>query len=261
METEERNPVCGLIRILCNDYNPYFPRLITGRRVTGNWRESGSYLAIGGDPKRLTDGEPLSLIALRQETSVSSPESRLGRSRWHNPGNASGGFFHYGCPSVYIMDGFEEIYGQHFGAVFRYALHCVGRRELAEDLTSEAFLALYQHWNEIDRGQLPGWLITVVKNRAIDHWRRASREELYADPPAEAATDFDSRLGNFLLDEKSLKPLHRVCLILRYVHGMTREEIARKLGMTDNQVKGTLQYALELLRLQSAKPPRKSGHE
>lgn len=159
------------------------------------------------------------------------------------------------------MDGFEEIYDRHFGAVFRFALHCVGKRELAEDLTSDAFLALYQRWSTIDPAQLPGWLITVVKHRAVDHWRRSSREELYADPPAEAATDFDSQLGSFLLENKALKPVHRVCLILRYVHGMSREEIAAKLGMSDNQVKGTLQYALELLRQQMTKRPQKAGNE
>jgi RNA polymerase sigma-70 factor, ECF subfamily len=158
------------------------------------------------------------------------------------------------------MDGFAEIYDRHFGAVFRFALHCVGRRELAEDLTSEAFLALYQHWGEIDPGKLPGWLITVVKNRAVDHWRRASREELYAEPPAEVATEFDLQLGSFLLENKALKPVHRACLILRYVHGMSREEIATKLGMTDNQVKGALQYALELLRQELSNPPRKAAN-
>jgi len=170
------------------------------------------------------------------------------------------GFFRIERPSVYKMDGFEEIYDRHFGAVFRFALHCVGRRELAEDLTSDAFLALYQNWKKIDPDQLPGWLITVVKHRAVDHWRRSSREELYADPPPEAATEFDSQLGSFLLENKALKPMHRVCLILRYVHGMSREEIAIKLGMTDNQVKGTLQYALELLRQQTAANPRKGGN-
>jgi RNA polymerase sigma-70 factor (ECF subfamily) len=159
------------------------------------------------------------------------------------------------------MDGFEEVYRRHIGAVFRFAIHCVGRRELAEDLTSEAFLALYQHWSKIDPRELPGWLITVVKNKAVDHWRRSSREELYAEAPAKAATGFDSQLGKFLLENKALKPVHRVCLILRYVHGLSREEIALKLAMTDNQVKGSLQYALELLRQQTARPIRKAGNE
>jgi DNA-directed RNA polymerase specialized sigma24 family protein len=88
--------------------------------------------------------------------------------------------------------------------VFRFAIHCVGNRELAEDLTSEAFLELYRNGDKIDQRQLPGWLITVVKNRAVDHWRRPSREELYAEQPSEAPTGFDLRLGSFLEENKAL---------------------------------------------------------
>ena len=157
------------------------------------------------------------------------------------------------------MGGFEKIYRQHFGAVFRFAIHCVGRRELAEDLTSEAFLELYRNWAKIDPSQLPGWLITVVKNRAIDHWRRASREEFLAYPPADAHTDFDLQVETFLEENKALKSMHRACLILRYVHGMSREEIAQKLSLTGNQVKGYLQYGLQLLREELSGNPRKAG--
>ena len=157
------------------------------------------------------------------------------------------------------MDEFEGIYRQHFGAVFRFAIHCAGQRELAEDLTSEAFLELYRNWAKIDPSQLPGWLITVVKNRAIDHWRRASREEIYADPPGEAPTAFDLQLESFLEDTKALNSMHRTCLILRYVHGMSRDEIAQKLGLTGNQVKGYLQYGLQLLREELSGKPRKAG--
>jgi DNA-directed RNA polymerase specialized sigma24 family protein len=42
------------------------------------------------------------------------------------------------------MGTFEELYQLHGQAVFRFAMSRVGRRETAEDLTSEAFLALYQ---------------------------------------------------------------------------------------------------------------------
>jgi len=157
------------------------------------------------------------------------------------------------------MDEFEEVYRQHSGAVFRFAIHCAGRRELAEDLTSEAFLELYRNWAKIDPSQLPGWLITVVKNRAIDHWRRASREEIYVHPPGEAHTAFDLQLESFLEENKALKSVHRTCLILRYVHGMSREEIAQKLSLTGNQVKGYLQYGLQLLREALSGNPRRAG--
>ena len=42
--------------------------------------------------------------------------------------------------------------------------------------------------------------------------------------------------------------MHRSCLILRYVEGLTRAEIAQTTGLTENQVKGYLQYALTLVR-------------
>jgi DNA-directed RNA polymerase specialized sigma24 family protein len=86
------------------------------------------------------------------------------------------------------MATFEELYRQHVQAVFRFALSVAGKRDVAEDLTSEAFLALHR------------------------------------------------------------KQVHRVCLALRYVQGMTRAEIAARTGLTEMQVKGHLQYALTLLR-------------
>jgi RNA polymerase sigma-70 factor, ECF subfamily len=66
---------------------------------------------------------------------------------------------------------FDEIYRQHANAVFRVLLRAVGRREIAEEIASEVFLALYQNSERIDSAQLPAWLFTVAKRRA-DHWRR-----------------------------------------------------------------------------------------
>lgn len=149
---------------------------------------------------------------------------------------------------VYIMERFEELYRRYAQAVFRFALRCVGRRDVAEDLTSEAFLALYRNLDAIDESLLPGWLITVTRNRARDYWRRQTVEQNYAasesDPPAAPAPALDT----WLLESKELKPVHRLCLTLRYIHGMTRAEIAERTGMTEIQVKGHLQYALQLLR-------------
>ena len=146
------------------------------------------------------------------------------------------------------MSDFDELYEKYAAVVFRYALKCAGRRDVAEDITSEVFLSLYQHLSTVDADRLPGWLFSVAKHRAIDYWRRADVEARYLrlveaepvspDPPAE-----------FRLPEAGgLKPLHRACLILRYGHGLDRAEIAARLGLTETQVKGHLQYGLSLLR-------------
>lgn len=147
------------------------------------------------------------------------------------------------------MTGFEEVYRLHRQAVFRYALRVTGRRDLAEELTSEAFIALWRSFDSIDTSQLPGWLFTVVRNRATDFWRRAGLERRYLselDPDPAAARE--GRFQDWLNSAPALKPVHRAVLILRYVHGYERAEIATRLGLTEMQVKGHLQYAHRLLR-------------
>jgi RNA polymerase sigma-70 factor (ECF subfamily) len=124
----------------------------------------------------------------------------------------------------------------------------VGRPEVAEEITSEAFLALYRNLKGIDQSCLPAWLFTVVRNLATSYWRRSAVERKYAPSLEERATSMESNLLTSILDLPQLKPVHRACLILRYGHDMDRSEIASRLGLTDNQVKSCLQYGLELLR-------------
>ncbi len=148
------------------------------------------------------------------------------------------------------MDEFDELYRAHLRSVFRFALRSVGNRALAEDLTAEAFLELYRHRDRVDAGRLPAWLLTVVRNRARDHWRRQQVEVRHAQLAAggtESAAP-SSELESWLLDSSDLKDVHRLCLSLRYVEGMTRAEIAQATGLSENQVKGYLQYALTLVR-------------
>jgi RNA polymerase sigma-70 factor (ECF subfamily) len=155
------------------------------------------------------------------------------------------------------MGTFEDAYRTHVQAVFRFALSVVGKKELAEDLTSEAFLALHRNFDSIDQAQLPGWLITVVRNRARDWWRRQSVEQRHAEEVMEQPTPLQFLpLERWIMEDADLKPIHRSCVMLRYVYGMTRAEIAEKIGLSETQVKGHLQYALALLRKAYGKPSK-----
>lgn len=145
------------------------------------------------------------------------------------------------------MKTFEEVYREHVQAVFRFAMRVTGKRDVAEDLTSEAFLALYRHFDGIDQSQLPAWLLTAVRNRARDLWRHRTVEAQYADQIAQDSV-VTPAVESSVIDSPDLKPIHRTCLVLRYGYGMSRAEIARETGLTDTQVRGHLQYALTLLR-------------
>lgn len=149
------------------------------------------------------------------------------------------------------MADFDEVYRAHVQAVFRYAIRVVGRRDVAEELTNDAFVALFRSFDRIDTAELPKWLFRVLRNRAIDFWRRAALEQRYfADMTEEPVAERPRGVLEWLDATPALKPVHRACLILRYVHGLERTEIASRLGLTENQVKGYLQYARQLLRKQ-----------
>jgi DNA-directed RNA polymerase specialized sigma24 family protein len=51
------------------------------------------------------------------------------------------------------MDKIEELYSKHAHSVYRFALRCVGKKEVAEDLTSDAFLALHRNLDNIEEAR------------------------------------------------------------------------------------------------------------
>jgi RNA polymerase sigma-70 factor (ECF subfamily) len=148
------------------------------------------------------------------------------------------------------VQGFDAVYRQYRDLVLRFAIQCVGRRDIAEEIAADAFLQLHQNWKAIDTERLPAWLLTVVRNRAADYWRRIKLEKRYVEEEGlldrvELGEPFTG-----LFENPALKAIHRICLSLRYVHEMSVAEIATYLGLSQVQVKGHLQYARRLLRNQ-----------
>src|SRR5438445_10416684 len=105
------------------------------------------------------------------------------------------------------MQSYESVYRQHRNAVMRFAIQCIGSREIAEELTADAFLELHRNWESIDTERLPSWLFTVVKNRTADHWRREEMERRYfaAETSSTDRTD-ETVLREGLLHTDALKP-------------------------------------------------------
>jgi RNA polymerase sigma-70 factor (ECF subfamily) len=153
---------------------------------------------------------------------------------------------------------FDDVYVRHLATVLRAASRAVGRRDVAEEITADAFLELHRQFDRIDQDRLPGWLVTVVRNRAIDYWRRQQLERKIAGQPTDAVAPEPSALDvastDGLFRHPALKPVHRACLSMRYEHDMGRDEIASRLGLTETQVRGHLQYGLTVLRKHVRRP-------
>ena len=183
-----------------------------------------------------------------------SPNPRQGRRLTRTVHVVCSCCFSLSAPStVFLMTDFDELYRCYVDAVFRFALQQVRRRDIAEEITSDTFVALYERLTEIDTAQLPNWLFTVARNRATDYWRRQVLENRFLagyKPVDTVDPATEPEFERWLEQNPQLKPIHRVCLMLRYGYGMDRSEIAAGTGLTETQVKGLLQYARQILRRQ-----------
>ncbi|HET7573914.1 MAG TPA: sigma-70 family RNA polymerase sigma factor, partial [Solirubrobacterales bacterium] len=75
-------------------------------------------------------------------------------------------------------EAFEVLYDRHGGVAYSLAYRIVGDRAGAEEVTQEAFISVWRSGARFDaaRGSVRSWLLSVVRNRAIDFLRsRAGR--------------------------------------------------------------------------------------
>src|SRR5207247_5398399 len=88
---------------------------------------------------------------------------------------------------------FTELYRTHLRDVYSYAYYRVGNHHDAEDLTEQAFLQAYRHFERAQRESegrpLRPWLIRIAHNLAANYYRDRSRRpqtHLEAAAPAPA---------------------------------------------------------------------------
>ena len=155
-----------------------------------------------------------------------------------------------------------DLYDRYGKLVYSVILRAVKDQAMAEDLTQEALLRV---WNRIgtfneEKGNLEGWLVTVARNRAFDYMRavRHTPETVSADfgdlarsrqfsmhaNQAERATNQQAVLAAL----GSLNPDQRAVIELTHFEGMSQSEIARQLQKPLGTVKGLVRSALKSLR-------------
>ena len=118
----------------------------------------------------------------------------------------------------------------------------------ADDLTQEVFLSAMQRLNDLrDTRAFGGWIATIARNAAVDHYRRSpATTELPATLGAPAAPAAEAEEALRLIRE--LPEAYRETLILRLVEGMTGPEIAARTGLGAGSVRVNLHRGMKLLR-------------
>jgi RNA polymerase sigma-70 factor (ECF subfamily) len=155
---------------------------------------------------------------------------------------------------------FEELYRAHLRDVYSYAYYRVGNHHDAEDLTEQAFLQAYRHFDRARRESngrpLRPWLIRIAHNLASNYHRdRARRPEAALDavePPShplatEQIVEGRERLREVINHLDELPEERRDALIMRFTLDMSNREIARAMGKTDGATKVLIHRAIKQL--------------
>lgn len=159
-------------------------------------------------------------------------------------------------------DALDALYVRYRRLAFALAYRVLGSPEAAEDTVQEAFLSIWRHAETYrqSRGNVRGWLLTVVRNRAIDAVRaREARPKVGAtlddlgslaasegDPAADTLRRVEAATVREAL--RSLPPEQRETVELAFFSGLSYPEVASRMGAPLGTVKSRMRLALKQLR-------------
>jgi RNA polymerase sigma-70 factor (ECF subfamily) len=159
------------------------------------------------------------------------------------------------------VEALRTLYQRYGGLAYSLAVRILGDPGRAEDVVQDAFMRVWTYSDSFDasRGSLRTWLLTTVRNRAIDYLRgRPGRDrqelELSAELPAHGTgsdpwRDVAESLEREALRHalRSLPPDQRQVVELAYYGGYTQREIAEIVQAPLGTIKGRTRLALEKL--------------
>jgi RNA polymerase sigma-70 factor (ECF subfamily) len=158
---------------------------------------------------------------------------------------------------------FEVVFDRHADAAFSLAYRMCGRRSTAEDVVQEAFVSLWRSGAAYDRGRgsVRSWILGVVRNRAIDLFRRESVrtgkdvnaeglvEQMRAPDDTEATIERREDSVQIRAALQELPADQRQVIELAYFGGFSHSQIASMLELAPGTVKGRMRLGLTKLRI------------
>ncbi len=161
---------------------------------------------------------------------------------------------------------FDRLVDRYMGSVYAVAYARLRHRESAEDLAQEVFLRAYLNLGALRDGDLFGlWVCRLARNLSVDWLRRGIRasrliqlvpmeEETLNEQPdttrpgsADQIAAREAEAG-IHRDLEQLAGEQREVLLLHYFEGLSKSEIARRLGLHPSSVGRQLDRALLTLR-------------
>ncbi|HET8568857.1 MAG TPA: sigma-70 family RNA polymerase sigma factor [Candidatus Limnocylindria bacterium] len=157
------------------------------------------------------------------------------------------------------LSALAALYDRYGRLAYALAYRILGESEAAQDVLHDAYLLVWRGAATYrrERGNVRGWLLSIVHHRAVDVLRRRTSFrpaplEAAADRPADAdtAAEAERNVEHASVRQAlaSLPEAQRRTIELAYFGGYTQSELASLMGVPLGTVKGRMRIGLQKLR-------------
>lgn len=151
---------------------------------------------------------------------------------------------------------FDQIYRDQLKGLFNFLYYKSGNSELAEDISQEAFLKLWENCNQVVFAAAKSFLFTVARNTLIN---KIQRKKVVLKFKNQLDAKHETQNPSFLLEQKEfhqqlmdtinrLPDNQKEVFLLNRVDQLKYREIAELLGISQKAVEKRMHKALITLR-------------
>ena len=162
------------------------------------------------------------------------------------------------------IDSFDSLFLKYSPRIYKFSLKYLKSEELAEELTQEVFLNIWEKRGNLDPSQsFNSYIFTISYNLIRKHFIKKARENTYKNELIHNFLDSDNNLDR-VIDYKlilkkveniieSLPPRRKEIYLKKKYEGLTIRQISEDLGISPNTVENQLTAAQRYLIEQLSK--------
>lgn len=151
---------------------------------------------------------------------------------------------------------FKMIYDTHFDDLRRYLIYRSGDQDLSGDIAQNVFMKVWTKKIELTSGNIKSLLFKMATDEFISHIRRKKVERAYSDSIDLRLLQESDNGDDELKDKKEqfkkalnqLPEKQRTALLMNKMQGLTYEEIAESLNLSEKAIEKRISQALGTLK-------------
>jgi RNA polymerase sigma-70 factor (ECF subfamily) len=154
---------------------------------------------------------------------------------------------------------FEIVFSEYYAKIYHFALATLYDKSLAEDITQNVFLSVWEHRKQIETEKnFSAYLFTIAKNLVYNetkkllvefHYenyvKRTLQEEDYSPEEQLEANSLEELIVQLI---EKLPEARKKVILLHFTEDLSNKEIAEKLSISEKNVEMQIRRSLNYIR-------------